>query len=64
VDYVSLVDGVFDGEFGGDREEDFVMGECVVVPSSLLDRSSKSCRGGMMKRSEEDDCEDDEDGDA
>ncbi|GKD84601.1 hypothetical protein Tco_1355755 [Tanacetum coccineum] len=27
VDDVSLVDGVFDGAFGGDGDEDFVMGE-------------------------------------
>ncbi|GKC86638.1 hypothetical protein Tco_1147287, partial [Tanacetum coccineum] len=61
VDDVSLVDEVFDGAFGGDGEEDFVMGEGVVVSSSSLDRSTKSCLGGIMKRSEEDDCEDDED---
>ncbi|GKE35844.1 hypothetical protein Tco_1455166 [Tanacetum coccineum] len=30
VDDVSLVDGVFDGAFGGDREDDFVMGEGVI----------------------------------
>ncbi|GKC83841.1 hypothetical protein Tco_1139558, partial [Tanacetum coccineum] len=30
VDDVSLVDGVFDGAFGGDGEEDFVMGEGVI----------------------------------
>nr|GEU75786.1 hypothetical protein [Tanacetum cinerariifolium] len=28
VDDVSLVNGVFDGSFGGDIEEDVVMGEC------------------------------------
>nr|GEW89317.1 reverse transcriptase domain-containing protein [Tanacetum cinerariifolium] len=49
VDDVSLVDGVFDGAFGGDGEEDFVMVEGVVVSSSSLD-------------SKEDDYEDDEDG--
>ncbi|GJT53492.1 hypothetical protein Tco_0988546 [Tanacetum coccineum] len=48
VDDVSLVDGVFDGAFGGDEEEDFVMRECVVLPSSSLDMSTKSCLGGMM----------------
>nr|GEW79775.1 hypothetical protein [Tanacetum cinerariifolium] len=48
IDDVSLVDGVFDGAFGGDGEEDFVMGEGVVVLSSLLDISTKSCLGGMM----------------
>ncbi|GJX04861.1 hypothetical protein Tco_0190777 [Tanacetum coccineum] len=48
VDDVSLVDGVFDGAFGGDGEEDLVMVEGVVVSSSLLDRSTKSCLGGIM----------------
>ncbi|GJY18106.1 zinc finger, CCHC-type containing protein [Tanacetum coccineum] len=43
VDDVSLVDGVFDGAFGRDREEDFVMGEGVVVSSSSLDMFTKSC---------------------
>ncbi|GKE31391.1 hypothetical protein Tco_1450713, partial [Tanacetum coccineum] len=62
VDDVSLVDGVFNGAFGGDGEEDFIMGEGVVVSSSSLDRSIKGCLGGIMKRSEEDDCEDDENG--
>ncbi|GJV83531.1 hypothetical protein Tco_1523429 [Tanacetum coccineum] len=32
------------------EEEDFVMGEGVVVSSSSLDRSTKSCLGGMMER--------------
>nr|GEW49753.1 hypothetical protein [Tanacetum cinerariifolium] len=48
VDDVSLVDGVFNGAFGGDGEEDFVIGEGVVVSSSSLVRSTKSCQGGMM----------------
>ncbi|GJU75714.1 hypothetical protein Tco_1272784 [Tanacetum coccineum] len=48
VEDVSLVDGVFDGEFGGGGDEDFVIGEGVVVPSSSLVRSTKSCLGGMM----------------
>ncbi|GJU45913.1 hypothetical protein Tco_1203179 [Tanacetum coccineum] len=48
VDDVSLVDGVFDGTFGGDEEEDFFMGEGVVMSSSSLDMSTKSCLGGMM----------------
>ncbi|GKC14257.1 hypothetical protein Tco_1011039 [Tanacetum coccineum] len=30
------------------REEDFVVGECVLVSSSLLDRSTKSCLGRIM----------------
>ncbi|GJZ25372.1 putative RNA-directed DNA polymerase [Tanacetum coccineum] len=34
VDDVSLVEGVFDGAFGGDGDEDFVIGEGVVVTSS------------------------------
>ncbi|GJY67163.1 hypothetical protein Tco_0469401 [Tanacetum coccineum] len=34
VDDVSLVDGVFDGAFGGDGDKDFVIGEDVVVSSS------------------------------
>ncbi|GKB10994.1 hypothetical protein Tco_0844917 [Tanacetum coccineum] len=47
VDDVSLVDGVFDGAFGGDGDEDFVMGEGVVVSSSLV-QSTKSFLGGIM----------------
>nr|GEW75185.1 hypothetical protein [Tanacetum cinerariifolium] len=45
---VSLVDEVFDGAFGGDGEEDVVMGEGVVVTSSSLEMLTKSCLGGMM----------------
>ncbi|GKG55681.1 hypothetical protein Tco_0574575, partial [Tanacetum coccineum] len=48
VDDVSLVDGDFDGAFGGYGEENFVMREGVVVSSSSLDRSTKSCLGRMM----------------
>ncbi|GKE03082.1 hypothetical protein Tco_1391065, partial [Tanacetum coccineum] len=48
VDDVSLVDRAFDGAFGGDGEEDFVMGEGVVVSSSSLDMFTKSCLGGMI----------------
>ncbi|GJV15113.1 hypothetical protein Tco_1360436 [Tanacetum coccineum] len=48
VDDVSLVDEVFEGVFGRDGDEDFIIGEGVVVSSSLL-------RGN-----EEDDGEDDE----
>ncbi|GJZ48663.1 hypothetical protein Tco_0602495 [Tanacetum coccineum] len=48
VDDVSLVDGVFDGAFGGDGEKNFVMGEGVVVSSSSLDMFTKSCLGGMI----------------
>nr|GEY21038.1 hypothetical protein [Tanacetum cinerariifolium] len=45
---VVFVDGVFDGAFGGDRKEDVVIGECVVVTSSSLEMLTKSCLGGMM----------------
>nr|GEX74050.1 hypothetical protein [Tanacetum cinerariifolium] len=48
VDDVSLVDEVFDGAIGGYGEEDFVMEEGVVVLSSSLVRSTRSCLGGMM----------------
>ncbi|GKE11359.1 zinc finger, CCHC-type containing protein [Tanacetum coccineum] len=48
VDDVSLVDGVFDSAFGGDGEEDFVMGKRVVVSSSSLERSTKCCLGGIV----------------
>ncbi|GJW29842.1 putative reverse transcriptase domain-containing protein [Tanacetum coccineum] len=48
VDDVSLVDGVFDGEFGGDGEKDVVMGEGVVVSSSSLEMLTKSCLDEMM----------------
>nr|GFB67872.1 hypothetical protein [Tanacetum cinerariifolium] len=48
VDDVSLVDGFFDGAFGEDGDEDFVIGEGVVVSSSLLVKSKKSFLGGMM----------------
>ncbi|GKB25523.1 hypothetical protein Tco_0864924 [Tanacetum coccineum] len=48
VDDVSLVDGVFDGAFGEDGEEYFVMGEGVVVSSSSLYMFTKICLGGMM----------------
>ncbi|GJX84913.1 hypothetical protein Tco_0335687 [Tanacetum coccineum] len=48
VEDVSLVDGVFDDAFGEEGDEDFVIGEGVVVSSSLLVRSIKSCLGGMM----------------
>ncbi|GKD06888.1 hypothetical protein Tco_1186573, partial [Tanacetum coccineum] len=48
LDGVSFEEGVFDGAFSGDGEEDFVMGEGVVVSSSSLDMFTKSCLGGMM----------------
>ncbi|GKB83734.1 hypothetical protein Tco_0950629 [Tanacetum coccineum] len=48
VEDVFLVDGVFDGAFGGEGDEDFIIGEGVAMPSSLLVRSTKSCLGGIM----------------
>ncbi|GJU02357.1 hypothetical protein Tco_1112695 [Tanacetum coccineum] len=48
VDDVTLVDGVFDGAFGGDGEEDVVMGEGIVVTSSSLEMLTKSFLSGMM----------------
>ncbi|GJR72837.1 reverse transcriptase domain-containing protein [Tanacetum coccineum] len=48
VDDVSLVDRVFDGAFGGDGDEDFIIGESVVVSSSSWVKSTKSFLGGMM----------------
>ncbi|GJS69444.1 hypothetical protein Tco_0702285 [Tanacetum coccineum] len=48
VDDVSLFDEVFDGAFGGDGDENFVIGEGVVLSSSSLKRSTKSCLGGMI----------------
>ncbi|GJX05489.1 hypothetical protein Tco_0191405 [Tanacetum coccineum] len=44
---VSLEERVFDGAFGGDGDEDFVMGEGVVVSSSLV-KSTKSFLSRMM----------------
>nr|GEW08269.1 hypothetical protein [Tanacetum cinerariifolium] len=43
VDDVFLVDGVFDGAFGKEGEEDVVMGEHVVVTSSSLEMLTNSC---------------------
>ncbi|GJT10948.1 hypothetical protein Tco_0857990 [Tanacetum coccineum] len=48
VDDVSLVDRVFDGAFGGEGEEDVVMGEGVVVTSSSQEMLTNSCLGGIM----------------
>ncbi|GJW16026.1 hypothetical protein Tco_0020159 [Tanacetum coccineum] len=45
---VSLVDGVFDGAFGGVGDEEVVVGEGVVRFSSAFVISTKSCFGGMM----------------
>nr|GEU88677.1 ribonuclease H-like domain-containing protein [Tanacetum cinerariifolium] len=47
VDDVSLVEGVFDGAFGGDGDVDFVIGE-MVVSSSLLVKSTTIFLGGMI----------------
>ncbi|GJT32909.1 hypothetical protein Tco_0923328 [Tanacetum coccineum] len=48
VEEVSLADGVFDGAFGGDGDDDFVIGEGVMVSSSSFVKSTKSCLGEMM----------------
>ncbi|GJW62708.1 hypothetical protein Tco_0112043 [Tanacetum coccineum] len=48
LDDVSLVDGVFDGAFGGEGEEDVVMGEGVMVTSSSLEMLTNSCLGEIM----------------
>ncbi|GJU07423.1 retrotransposon protein, putative, ty1-copia subclass [Tanacetum coccineum] len=48
VDDVSLVDGVFNGAFGGDGDEDFAIGEGVVASSYSWVRSINSFIGGMM----------------
>ncbi|GJR89578.1 hypothetical protein Tco_0213589 [Tanacetum coccineum] len=48
VEEVSLVDGFFDGAFGGDGEEEVVTVEGVVVTSSSLEMLTKSCLGGIM----------------
>ncbi|GKB44525.1 hypothetical protein Tco_0889467 [Tanacetum coccineum] len=42
---VSLVDEVFDGAFGGEGEDDVVMGEGVMVTSSSLEMLTNSCLG-------------------
>ncbi|GKA30603.1 hypothetical protein Tco_0716908 [Tanacetum coccineum] len=43
------VDVVFDGAFGGVRDEEVVVGEGVVVISSSLDMLINSCLGGIME---------------
>ncbi|GKA90611.1 hypothetical protein Tco_0812481 [Tanacetum coccineum] len=48
IDDVSLVDEVFDDSFGGDGDEDFVIGEGMVVSSSSLVKSTNCFLGGMM----------------
>nr|GEV83491.1 hypothetical protein [Tanacetum cinerariifolium] len=48
VQEVSLVDEVFDGAFGGDGDDDFVIRKGVVVSSSAFVKSTKSCLGGMV----------------
>ncbi|GJX78481.1 hypothetical protein Tco_0326630 [Tanacetum coccineum] len=42
------LDVVFDGAFGGVRDEEVVVGEGVVVISSSLDMLTNSCLGGIM----------------
>ncbi|GJX85454.1 hypothetical protein Tco_0336228 [Tanacetum coccineum] len=42
------VDVVFDGAFGGVRDEEVVVGEGVVVISSSLDMLTNNCLGGIM----------------
>ncbi|GJS67797.1 hypothetical protein Tco_0682362 [Tanacetum coccineum] len=42
------MDVVFDGAFGGVRDEEVVVGEGVVVISSSLDMLTNSCLGGIM----------------
>nr|GEY05467.1 hypothetical protein [Tanacetum cinerariifolium] len=48
VNGVSLVDGVFDGAFGGDGEEDVVIEEGVAVTSSSLKMLTKSFLDRIM----------------
>ncbi|GJU38899.1 hypothetical protein Tco_1191856 [Tanacetum coccineum] len=45
---VSLFDGVLDGAFGGVGDEEFVVGEGVVVTSSSLEMLTNSCLGEIM----------------
>ncbi|GJU46859.1 hypothetical protein Tco_1204125 [Tanacetum coccineum] len=40
--------GVFDGAFGGVRDEEVVVEEGVVVTSSSLEMLTNSCLGGIM----------------
>ncbi|GKE04803.1 hypothetical protein Tco_1396821 [Tanacetum coccineum] len=42
------MDGVLDGAFGGVGDEEVVVGEGVVVPSSSLEMLTNSCLGGIM----------------
>nr|GEW53464.1 hypothetical protein [Tanacetum cinerariifolium] len=48
VQMMMRMDVVFDGAFGGVRDEEFVVGEGVVVISSSLDMLTNSCLGGIM----------------
>ncbi|GJW89607.1 hypothetical protein Tco_0167160 [Tanacetum coccineum] len=58
VEDVSLVDGVFDGAFGGDGDEDFSIGEGFDLLSGLDD---EACVEAMEVEEEEEKCgEDDE----
>nr|GEY50430.1 hypothetical protein [Tanacetum cinerariifolium] len=48
VEEVSLVNEVFYGAFGGDGEEEVILGEGVVGKSSSLEMLTKSYLGGML----------------
>ncbi|GJV48818.1 hypothetical protein Tco_1439030 [Tanacetum coccineum] len=48
IDEVSLVDEVLKGAFGGDGDDDLVMGDGVEVSSSSFVKSINSCLGGIM----------------
>nr|GEX15970.1 hypothetical protein [Tanacetum cinerariifolium]GEX15973.1 hypothetical protein [Tanacetum cinerariifolium] len=45
---VGSFEEVFDGAFGGVRDEEVVVGEGVVVTSSSLEMLTNSCLGGNM----------------
>ncbi|GKF00888.1 hypothetical protein Tco_0027811, partial [Tanacetum coccineum] len=53
-DEVSLIDVVFDGAFGGVRDEEVVVGEGVVRFSSSFVRSTKSCFREGFEEDEDD----------
>nr|GEX54936.1 hypothetical protein [Tanacetum cinerariifolium] len=43
-----IIRKVFDGVFGGVKDEEVVVGECVVMTSSSLEMLTNSCLGGIM----------------
>ncbi|GJS06153.1 hypothetical protein Tco_0362949 [Tanacetum coccineum] len=45
---ISLLNVVFDGAFGGVRDEEVVVGDGVVVISSSLDMLTNKCLGEIM----------------